>query len=60
MARRILLRVAEAGAHVPGLWHLEVGQTWLAAERLGRMDRAQRLLALETLSDLPIEVDETT
>jgi predicted nucleic acid-binding protein len=60
IARDILLRVAEVGGYVPGLWHLEVGQTLLVAERLGRMTRSQRLLALETLSELPIAVDDTT
>ena len=54
------IMVAQSGAVVPNLWHLEVGQTLLVAERLGRMDRSQRLSAVEHYSDLPIEVDQVT
>lgn len=60
LGRQILLRVAKEGADVPDLWHLEVGQAFLVAERQGRMNRQQRLLALEQMSDLPINVDEMT
>ena len=60
LARPILQRVAEAGALVPNLWHLEVGQTLLLAERQNRIDRAQREHVQLLLLDLPIEVDAET
>lgn len=60
LACKILLRVAEEGAEVPSLWHLEVGQTLLVAERLGRVSTQQRMFAVEQLSDLPIDVDAMT
>ena len=59
-ARQLLVRVAQTGAIVPNLWHLEVGQTLLVAERLGRLDRSQRLRAAEQFLELPIEVDQAT
>ena len=60
LARTILRRVAEAGAIVPNLWHLEVGQTLLVAERQGRIDTARRQKAQTLLLDLPITVDAET
>jgi predicted nucleic acid-binding protein len=59
-ARTILRRVAEAGALVPNLWHLEVGQTLLVAERQRRIDALQRQKAQVLLLDLPITVDAET
>jgi predicted nucleic acid-binding protein len=59
-ARTILRRVAEAGALVPNLWHLEVGQTLLVAERQGRIDTTRRQKAQTLLLDLPITVDAET
>jgi len=41
-ARTILRRVAEAGDPVPNLWHLEVGQALLVAERQLRIDTTRR------------------
>jgi predicted nucleic acid-binding protein len=60
LARQLLIRVAETGAVVPNLWHLEVGQTFLVAARLGRLDRSHRLSAAEQFVELPIEVDQAT
>jgi predicted nucleic acid-binding protein len=60
LACKMLLRVAEKGAEVPSLWHLEVGLTLLVAERLGRVTTQQRIFAVEQLSDLPIDVDAMT
>ena len=60
LARTILRRVAEAGAIVPNLWHLEVGQTLLVAERQGRIDTTRRQKAQTLLLDLPITVDAET
>jgi len=59
-ARTILRRVAEAGALVPNLWHLEVGQTLLVAERQGRIDTTRRQKVQTLLLDLPITVDAET
>ena len=59
-ARTILRRVAEAGALVPNLWHLEVGQTLLVAERQGRIDTTRRQKVQTLLLDLPITVDVET
>ncbi len=60
LARAILRRVAEAGALVPNLWHLEVGQALLVAERQRRIDPARRQKAQALLLDLPITVDAET
>jgi predicted nucleic acid-binding protein len=59
-ARTILRRVAEAGALVPNLWHLEVGQTLLVAERQGWIDTTRRQKVQTLLLDLPITVDVET
>lgn len=59
-ARTILRRVAEAGALVPNLWHLEVGQTLLVAERQRRIDMTRRQKIQALLFDLPITVDAET
>jgi hypothetical protein len=60
LARAILGRVAEASAVVPNLWHLEVGQALLVAERQGRVDTTRRQKAQTLLLDLPITVDAGT
>ena len=59
-ARAILLHVAKVGAVVPGLWHLEVGQTLLVAERQGRLIAAERETAQNLLLALPVAVDADT
>jgi predicted nucleic acid-binding protein len=60
LARATLRRVAEAGALVPNLWHLEVGQALLVAERQDRIDTTRRQKAQTLLLDLPITVDPGT
>ena len=45
---------------MPGLWHLEVGNTLLLAERRGKISAANRVAALEDLFRLPISVDQDT
>jgi len=59
-ARATLRHVAEVGAVVPNLWHLEVGQTLLVAERQGRLTAAERETAQSLLLDLPVAVDADT
>ena len=60
LGRTILRRVAEAGALVPNIWHLEVGQALLVAERQGRIDMTRRQKIQALLLDLPITVDAET
>jgi len=56
----LLDQAATAGALVPGLWRLEVGNVLLIAERKGRITRAHRLTALAALRHLPIHTDPHT
>ena len=59
-ARALLLRVADEGAVVPAIWHLEVANTLLAAERRGILDASQRAAVLDHLAVLPIGTDMET
>ena len=59
-ARRVLLGIADAGADVPGNWHLEVGNGLLAAERRGLLATAARAAAMRALGALPVRVDTET
>ncbi len=56
-SQALLDRVAAAGAVVPPLWHLEVGNILLAAERRARVSLAQVTDAIDSLARLPIEAD---
>lgn len=44
-------------ALIPPLWHWEVGNALLSAERRGRLDSAAADLFLQLLEQLPIHVD---
>ncbi len=57
---RVLDRVAEEGAFVPGLWRLEVANALQVAVRRKRCDLAFRDKALAELRNLPITVDTET
>ena len=59
-ARAVLMRVAEEGAVVPAIWHLEVANALLAAERRGILGAEARAAALEHLAVLPISADMET
>ena len=59
-ADRAIDRVRDDGAWVPSLWHLEVANVLYAAERRGRIERADLERRLDLLSDLPISVDDQT
>ncbi len=48
------------GALVPNLWHLEVGNVLIQAERRGRITAAQIATRLELLASLPIATDGET
>jgi predicted nucleic acid-binding protein len=56
----VLHRVAQAGAVVPGLWRLEVGNGLQAAVRRRRIDTAYRDVSLADLRSLPIAIDPET
>ena len=56
----LLDQATEAGAMVPGLWRLEVGNVLLIAERKGRIARTHRLTALAALRHLAIRTDPET
>jgi predicted nucleic acid-binding protein len=60
VAASILARVVDGGAAVPGIWHLEVGNILLLAERRRTISAADRVTALRDLSQLPVEVDQET
>lgn len=53
----ILDRVATAGALVPPLWHLEVSNVLLGAERRGLLAEHQSQEFIDLLSALPIQTD---
>lgn len=55
-----LERVRDEGAVVPGLWHLELGNLLLQAEKRGRIAMADVAMRLELIAALPIAVDQDT
>lgn len=56
-ADRVLERLAEDGALVPQLWHLETRDTLLVAERRGRLSAGGVDERLDALKGLPIRTD---
>lgn len=56
----LLERVRDEGAVVPGLWHLELANVLLQAERRGRLKAADVAGRLELLRALPITTDDET
>jgi predicted nucleic acid-binding protein len=52
--------VLDRGAIVPSLWHLEVANVLIEAERRGRISAAQVAARFEQLSRLPIQIDGET
>ena len=59
-ADRAIDQVRDNGAWVPSLWHLEVANVLSAAERRGRIGRAELDHRLELLAALPISIDDET
>ncbi len=53
-------RVRDRGAVVPGLWHLEVADVLLQAERRGRIATGDVTMRLELIAELPITTDNET
>ena len=58
-ADEALRRMEDSGAVVPRLWHLEIRNVLLVAERRGRITAEHTQKALRTLSGLPILTDST-
>lgn len=58
-ADEALRRMEESGAVVPSLWHLEIRNVLLAAERRERITAEHTQKALRTLGRLPILTDST-
>ncbi len=56
----ILERVRDEGALVPALWHLELGNVLVQAERRKRLTAADTTTRLELIADLPIVTDDET
>ena len=54
----LLQRVRDQAASVPALWHLEIGNVLLQAERRGRISIAAAASRLELLGTLPIVTDD--
>jgi predicted nucleic acid-binding protein len=53
-------RVRDEGAIVPGLWHLELSNVLLQAERRGRITPKDVGVRLELIAELPIVTDQET
>lgn len=57
---RLFDRVRDDGAVVPALWHLEVANVLLQAEKRGRISGAEIVKRLALIAHLPIQVDPET
>ena len=53
-------RVRDEGAVVPSLWHLELGNVLVQAEKRGRISGKDIAARLDLIADLPISVDQET
>lgn len=49
--------VVDNGAVVPSIWHIELGHSLLKAEKYKRINKSLRLELIETINDLPIDID---
>jgi predicted nucleic acid-binding protein len=56
----LLDRVRDEGAVVPALWHLELGNVLLQAEKRGRIAAGDVTTRLELIAELPITTDHET
>jgi predicted nucleic acid-binding protein len=56
----VLDLVAADGAAVPNLWHLEIANVLLAAERRGRITSADVDIQIGVLAKLPLDLDSAT
>lgn len=53
-------QVRDDGAIVPGLWHLELANVLLQAEKRGRITASDVTMRLGLIAELPIAVDQET
>ena len=53
-------QVRDEGAVVPGLWHLEVANVLLQAEKRGRIASSDVTMRLNLIAELPITTDNET
>jgi predicted nucleic acid-binding protein len=56
----LLARIRDHGAVVPALWHLELANVLLQAEKRGRITAADVATRLDIIAELPIAVDRET
>ncbi len=56
----LLDRLKSGGAHVPGLWRLEIGNVLALAQRRNRITTTQISACLDLLHRLPIVTDANT
>ena len=56
----VLDQVKDEGAVVPSLWHLELGNILLLAERRGRTIQGGIVARLALMGQLPITIDAET
>jgi predicted nucleic acid-binding protein len=56
----LLERLRDEGALAPSLWHLELGNVMIQAERRGRIMPADVSTRLELIGELPIVTDDET
>jgi len=56
-AAAVMERVVLAGAIVPPLWHIEVGNALIVNERRGRLTPQQVPILLRHLAALPVSID---
>lgn len=57
---KLFERVRDDGAVVPGLWHLELSNVLLQAEKRGRITASDIAIRLDLIAELPISVDQET
>jgi predicted nucleic acid-binding protein len=53
-------RIRDEGAVVPGLWHLELNNVLLQAEKRGRIGTCDVAARLDLIAELPILIDQET
>jgi predicted nucleic acid-binding protein len=53
-------RARDGGVVVPSIWHLEVGNAFLQAEKKGRQKTEKVAAHIQLLDSLPIETDSET
>lgn len=57
LARRVALRAVDSILLVPAIWHAEMANALLQAQRRGRISPAQARQALALIAELKIETD---